>query len=180
MMVRLGALVLLVWALGFVWFAVALPGPGPESGPNGQTDGIVVVTGGPGRIPRGTALLQAGHARRMLISGVDRRVRPRDLTAEYGVPRRLIACCIDLGDESVDTRSNADETAAWVGRHRYRSIRLVTTDWHMARARFELVRVLGRDVTVVPDGVRSEPGFLVLMTEYTKYLLRRISAPLGY
>ncbi|GGE86108.1 YdcF family protein [Sphingomonas prati] len=176
MIVRLGSLVLVVWALGFVWFTVALPGPGPDL----RTDGIVVVTGGPGRIQRGVALMEAKQARRMLISGVDRRVRPRDLVAEYGVPRRLIACCIDLGDESVDTRSNADETAAWVARNRYKSVRLVTTDWHMARARFELRRVLGDGVAVVPDGVRSEPSFVVLMTEYTKYLLRRVAAPFGY
>ena len=176
MIVRLIALAVLAWAAGFVWFAVGLPGPGPDR----ITDGIVVVTGGPGRIPRGVTLMEAGRARRMLISGVDRRVRPQDLVAEHRVPPRLIACCIDLGDESVDTRSNADETAAWVARHRYRSVRLVTTDWHMARARFELVRVLGPGVEIVPDGVRSEPGFLVLTTEYTKYLLRRVAAPLGY
>ncbi|HEX8445914.1 MAG TPA: YdcF family protein [Sphingomonas sp.] len=176
MIVRLFSLGVLAWLLGFALFAVMLPGPGPDQ----RTDGIVVVTGGPGRIPRGLTLMQAGQARRMLISGVDRRVRPQDLIAEYHAPPRLIACCIDLGDESVDTRSNADETAAWVARHGYRSLRLVTTDWHMARARFELGRVLGRDVTILPDGVRSEPGLLVLMTEYTKYLLRRAAAPLGY
>ena len=176
MIVRLAALAVLAWIAGFVWFAVGLPGPGPDV----VTDGIVVVTGGPGRIPRGVTLMEAARAKRMLISGVDRRVRPQDLIAEYRVPARLIACCIDLGDESVDTRSNADETAAWTARHRYRSLRLVTTDWHMARARFELARVLGDGVTILPDGVRSEPGFRVLMTEYTKYLLRRIAAPLGY
>jgi len=67
-----------------------------------------------------------------------------------------------------------------VAQHRYRTLRLVTTDWHMARARFELARVLDRRVTILSDGVRSEPGFLVLMKEYTKYLLRRVAAPLGY
>lgn len=176
MIARLFSLAVLLWVLGFVWFAVALPGPGPDM----VTDGIVVVTGGPGRIPRGLALLEAKQARRMLISGVDRRVRPQDMIAEYHASPRLIACCVDLGAESVDTRSNADETAAWVAQHRYRTLRLVTTDWHMARARFELARVLDRRVTILSDGVRSEPGFLVLMKEYTKYLLRRIAAPLGY
>jgi uncharacterized SAM-binding protein YcdF (DUF218 family) len=176
MIVRFFALLVLIWALGFAAFAVALPRPGPDM----RTDGIVVVTGGPGRIPRGLALLEAGKAKRMLISGVDRRVRPQDMIAEYHASARLIACCVDLGDESVDTRSNAEETAAWVRRHRYRTLRLVTTDWHMARARFELARMLDGQVTILPDGVRSEPGFLVLMTEYTKYLLRRVAAPMGY
>lgn len=175
MIVRLGAALFLVWALGFVLFAVTLPRPGPLD----RTDGIVVVTGGPGRIDRGLDLLAKGRAERMLISGVDRRVRPNELAAEYGASRRLIACCVDLGDQSVDTRSNGDETAAWARAHRYRSLRLVTTDWHMARARFELRRVLDPDITVLPDAVTSEPGLLVLLTEYTKYLLRRIAAPMG-
>jgi uncharacterized SAM-binding protein YcdF (DUF218 family) len=55
----------------------------------------------------------------------------------------------------------------------------VTTDWHMARARFEMARLLGNDVVLVADGVPSEPGFRVLLTEYTKYLLRRLTAPFG-
>lgn len=174
-MARLLSAVLLLWAIGFVVFAVRLPRPAPLA----STDGVVVVTGGPGRIQRGVAVLAAGRARRMLISGVAREVRPAELAAEYRIPDRLIRCCVDLETESVDTRSNADETALWVRRHRYRSLRLVTTDWHMARARYELARVLGRDVEIMPDGVRSEPGFLVLMTEYTKYVLRRIAAPMG-
>ena len=175
MIARIAAFVLLLWALGFALFAVTLPRPAGDV----VTDAVVVLTGGPGRVQRGVEALRKKRARRMLVSGTDRRVRPQELAAEYGIPAGLLRCCIDLGRESVDTRSNAAETAAWVFRHRYRSVRLVTTDWHMARARYELRRQLDPAVELVSDAVPSEPGFLALLKEYNKYLLRRFAAPLG-
>lgn len=175
MIVRIASVLLLGWMLGFAWFAVGLPGPQDD----GVTDAIVVPTGGPGRVKRGMSLLERHRAQRLLVSGVDRRVRPHELADSFGVSPALIDCCIDLGREAVDTRSNAEETAAWVRARKYRSVRLVTTDWHMARARFELARLLGPNVTLIADGVPSEPGLKVLLTEYNKYVLRRLTAPLG-
>src|SRR3546814_10350716 len=55
-------------------------------------------------------------------------VRPIELAVEYKTRPAVFECCIDLGHEAVDTRSNAEETAAWVRDHRYRSVRLVTSD----------------------------------------------------
>jgi len=175
MIVRIAAGILVAWMLGFAWFAIGLPGPLDDR----VTDAIVVPTGGAGRVKRGLDLLEQRRARRMLVSGVDRRVKPHELAASVGAPTALVDCCIDLGREAVDTRSNAEETAAWVRAHRYRSVRLVTTDWHMARARFELARLLGDDVVIVADGVPSEPGLKSLLTEYNKYVLRRVTAPFG-
>lgn len=176
MIVRFLAFLGLVWALGFAWFAIGQPEPADDML---KTDAIVVVTGGPGRVQRGLALLAAGRAKRMLVSGADRRVRPVELAAVNNVSRRLVESRVDLGHEAVDTRSNADETAAWLAKNKFTSVRLVTTDWHMSRARFELARRVGGGVTILPDAVRSEPGLTVLFKEYHKYLLRRLAAPLG-
>jgi uncharacterized SAM-binding protein YcdF (DUF218 family) len=170
---RLFSGMLIVWALGFAWFAIDLPQPAG----NENTDGIVVLTGGPGRIQRGLNILAAGHARRMLVSGVDRRVRLADLESAYHVPSALLGR-VDLGRSAVDTRSNALETRRWIAAHHYKSIRLVTTDWHMRRARFELRQVLS-DVTVVRDAVKSEPDLTDLLREYHKYLLRKAAALVG-
>jgi uncharacterized SAM-binding protein YcdF (DUF218 family) len=116
----------------------------------------------------------------MLISGADSRVKPGELAAEYKVPRRLFACCIDLGYEAVDTRSNADETARWLATHRYRSVRLVTAEWHMHRARMELASALTQDIDVIGDAVPSNPPFGMLVREYNKYLVRRVALWIGY
>lgn len=165
----------LLYTLGYAIFAVMLPRPADDR----QTDAIVVLTGGANRLERGLDLLQHGRAQRMLISGVARTVRTVDLAARYPDRAPLFKCCIDLGRESVDTRSNAEEVARWVAKRKFRSIRLVTTDWHMPRARFEISRQLGDKVELVGDAVESNPSFTQLFTEYNKYLLRRAAVLVG-
>ena len=171
MIVRLFALGLLGWMLGFVWFAIFLPEP-LDGRP---TDAIVVLTGGPGRIDRGIALLQDGAAKRMLISGVDRAVRPGELAAQYKAPESLFSCCITLGREAIDTRSNAIETARWLERRDYQTVRLITTDWHMRRAASEMRGALPEGVTILEDAVPSDPDFRQLFLEYNKLLLATVS-----
>jgi len=173
--VRLFGLAALAWCLGFAAFMLMLPGP---LAPN-TTDAIVVPTGGAGRIDRGIELLRARQARRMLVTGVAPGVRPIDLAREYKVPVRLFDCCIDLGADAVDTRSNAEETAAWVKTHGYRTVRLVTSDWHVPRARMELAASMGRQVQVLGDGVTSTPRLGTLVNEYNKLILRRVALWLG-
>ena len=173
---RVVAVLALAYLLGFAAFMVALPRPLDTR----RTDAIVVPTGGAGRIDRGLALLRAGAARRMLVTGAAPGVREHELAIAYKAPMALFTCCIDLGYEAVDTRSNAEETAQWVRRHGYRSVRLVTADWHMPRARLELTHALGGGVTVHGDAVRTAPRFSMLVREYNKYLVRRVALLVGY
>ncbi|MEQ1509120.1 MAG: YdcF family protein [Sphingopyxis sp.] len=172
---RIFSALFLVWLLGFIWFSLFLPQPLGDW----RTDGIVVFTGGPHRINRALDLLQDGQAKRVLISGVGRDVRPIDLASEYHRPIALFNCCVALGREAADTRGNGREVAGWARRRGYKSIRLVTTDWHMRRARWEVERALADDVTVVVDAVPSRPSFTTLWVEYHKLLLRRFGALLG-
>jgi uncharacterized SAM-binding protein YcdF (DUF218 family) len=176
-LVRIAALGLLGWMLGFVAFSIFLPRAADRSL---VTDVIVVPTGGVGRTVRGAELLKAGKARRMLITGVAATTRGREIAAENKLDPKLFACCVDLGREANDTRENAEETAAWVAARKARSVRLVTTDWHMLRARFELDLVLPADIRVINDAVDSEPDFAVLMREYNKYVLRRAAVLAGW
>ncbi|WP_368039832.1 YdcF family protein [Sphingomonas bacterium] len=174
-MLRLIATLALLWTLGLALFATILPPPADLR----RTDGIIVLTGGPGRLARGLQVLKAGKADRLLISGVDPRVDAQAIARANHVPDALMRL-VDLGRGAVDTRTNADEAAAWIAAHHYRSIRLVTADWHMRRARLELARVLGKDIAILPDGVRGEPGLAALAREYDKYLLRRAAMIVGY
>ena len=61
------------------------------------------------------------------------------------------------------------------GPHHFHSVRLITSDWHMRRARYEFGKVLGGRYEVVTDAVRTEPSFLLLFGEYNKYVLRRMA-----
>lgn len=171
MLRRIVSLLLLAWLFGFLWFALALPQPAAAT----RTDAVVVVTGGTGRVARGVELLHTGKAQRLFVSGVDRAVKPHEFALEYKVSPEEMACCIQLGFDALDTQSNANETARWVAESKVKSIRLVTNDWHMRRAEYELQRVLPAGVTVLPDAVPSQPSFQTLFTEYHKLLARRVS-----
>lgn len=172
---RITAFILILYALGLASFVLMLP----RAATLAPADGIVVLTGGRGRLQQGLKHLEAGHAKRMLVSGVDRTVRRSEIDQVYKIPPKLSACCIDLGKDAVDTISNAQETAAWVRRYKFRSVILVTSDWHMQRARFELERALGDDARVIGDAVKSDARFATLFKEYNKYLARRISVLFG-
>lgn len=166
MISRFVAFVVILYAFGFLWFAAALPQPVGRM----RTDAVVVPTGGAGRIDRGLELLARGEARELLVTGVDREVKPKEFAAQYDVSARTMACCITLGFAAVDTRSNAAETAAWVRDHKIGSIRLVTTDWHMRRAASELDLALPENVKVVRDAVPSRPRLGILFLEYNKLI----------
>jgi uncharacterized SAM-binding protein YcdF (DUF218 family) len=169
MTLRIAALALLLYALGFVLFAVTLANPAGAE----RTDAVVVLTGGSGRIERGIAVMRDKRAARMLIAGADPSVTRADLARRLGPgSTRTLRCCVDLGSESVDTRSNAEEARRWMTRKGYRSLRLVTSDWHMRRAAYEFRQDLP-DTRIVIDAVPSRPSLLLLGVEYNKYLLRR-------
>lgn len=172
---RLLALVVIVWALGFAWFALFLPQPHEDE----KTDAIVVLTGSAGRVDRGLALLRRKQGEQLLVSGVDRDVKPGEFAHAYNVPKALMNCCVTLGREAIDTRSNAIETSRWLARRHYVSVRIITADWHMRRARYELSRQLEKPVTIIPDAVRSSPSLTVLLREYHKFLLRRVAGLIG-
>lgn len=174
-MKRALAFVLLAWLLGFVWFALFLPQPAKLE----KTDVVVVLTGGAQRIDRALAVLESGNAKRMLISGVDRDVKRDELAAQYENSVSYFKCCIDLGFKAIDTRSNGLETARWAARNKVKSLRLVTHDWHMRRARLELDKALPDGIRVVNDAVPTKPSFAQLFKEYNKYWLRAVIGLIG-
>ncbi len=172
----LASTILLIWALGFLWFAAALPQPAGEE----QTDAVIVATGGPGRIAQGLAVLDNGLAQRMLVTGVDREVTPEEFALEFEVSEERMGCCVALGFQAVDTRGNAAEAADWVMANEVGSVRLVTTDWHMRRAAGELARKLPEGVDVVRDAVPSTPSLASLFLEYHKLIASFIAGVLGF
>ena len=173
MIARAASLVALLYALGFVLFAVTLGKPAAADAE--ATEAAVVLTGGSGRIEHAMDVLRDGKARRLLVSGTDPVVTKKDIGRRVGGSGKLLKCCVDLGSESVDTRSNAEEAGRWLTKRRFKSVRLITSDWHMRRARYEFRKVLGGKYRIVTDAVRSEPSFLTLFGEYNKYVLRRLA-----
>lgn len=170
-MLRLGALVVLVYLFGFLWFVFFMPSPAPD---DRRTDAVVVLTGGENRIGRAINILEAGTAPKLFVSGVDKKVRPGEFAAEYHVSGALMACCVTLDYKSTDTISNASEAAYWLAAKRVRTVRLVTSDWHMRRATLELARVAPANLVIIADAVPSHPSFEILVLEYHKLLARSL------
>jgi len=147
---------------------------------NARADGIVVLTGGAFRINDALELLSENRGQRLLISGVNPATTTEELKKKIPDFDRLSACCIDLGREAQNTTGNATETARWAEMHKFRSLIVVTSAWHMPRALNELQNEMPQ-MTLIPYPVVSLPlrddywwvnpqTVRLLVFEYLKYL----------
>jgi uncharacterized SAM-binding protein YcdF (DUF218 family) len=168
----------LLWAAGFLWFTHALPSTVDD--PDARTDAIVVLTGGRLRIDEGLALLAQGKGKRLLVSGVHAGVTLSEILHLSPETPDWAQCCVDLGYAADNTLGNAQETARWMRKHDFHSLRLVTAGYHMPRALLELRHVFP-EATIVPHPVFPQqvrqadwwawPGSAWLIAgEYNKFL----------
>lgn len=173
------ALTLSAWLAGLFWFAGRIPGPGPTD--TAVTDAIAVPTGGSGRLQAGLDLLAAGRAEKLFVSGVYRGVEVAELLRLSARAPDRLRCCVVLGYSADNTAGNARETAEWMSREGYSSLRLVTASYHMPRSRVEFrramptARVIAHPVfqgNVHIDEWWRWPGTTALLIgEYNKYLI---------
>ena len=170
--------IVLVGALGFVVFLSKLRYV--ESAPEQKADGIVVLTGGSSRVSDAMELLAAGYGKRLLISGVHPTIAASDISRSLQESQALFHCCVDLDHSAVNTRSNAAETRRWARERGFKSLVVVTSNYHMPRATVELSHAMP-DVTLIPfivvgDKWRDEPWWTsgatlrLLLSEYVKYV----------
>ncbi len=179
---RIAALVLLLPALAFmagfvVYVAGVLDAADP---PAGETDGIVVLTGGGERVATGFRLLGEGRAQRMLISGAHQAAGLQEIATAAGVDAATVQGRVTVGHAAASTRGNAAETAAWARAQDVKSIRVVTAAYHMPRAMLELRRAMPDRTLVahpVATGTLRAPGALwrpgswaLLIGEYARYV----------
>jgi len=163
---------------GFVAFVASLPEPG--SARVESADGIVALTGEGGRLVPAMDLLEDGLGQRLLISGVNPSTTKGSLkNLLHG--GELFDCCVDLGFSALDTRGNAEETARWARDHHYKSLIIVTVDYHMPRSLVEFGSEMP-EVKLIPypvaDAIDS-PNWLTvrrLGSEYFKYLASSVRA----
>ena len=143
------AAVLVLWLGGLAWFVA--DGLTLRADPQ-LTDAIVVLTGGRLRLETGLQLLAAGKAGKLFVSGVNQRVDRDALLRAVGANAERAACCIALGHAADNTIGNAEESAAWMRAEGYRSLRLVTSWYHMRRSLLEFGRAMP-DIRIVPHPV---------------------------
>jgi uncharacterized SAM-binding protein YcdF (DUF218 family) len=163
---------------GFVLFVYSLDRV--ERRPSTRTDAIVALTGGAQRIGDAIDLLDRGYASRLLITGVNERTSREQIARLNPGQRRLFDCCVDLDYRARNTIGNAIETRRWMHDNGFRSLIVVTSNYHMRRTLLELDHVMpdARKVpfAVVPDTVdvdswwRSPSTAKFLAYEYAKLI----------
>ena len=187
---RLVHLILLLaacWCCGLLIFAAAIPNPNQLRDTDKPTDAIIVLTGGGDRLAEGFRLLDRGLAKKLLISGVAQGVTLQQLIDGLGAdkaaapPAAELACCVTLGYVAASTVGNALESAHWIAENGFKSVRLVTANYHMMRSLLEFRRTAPM-VEVIPHPVFpaevKDPFWFVhpktlglIINEYHKYLV---------
>jgi len=178
---RIGAVLILLaglWGAGLFRYADAIPVE--VTAPGQKTDAIVVLTGGSGRLDEGLRLLEHGLGAKLFISGVYQGVDMESLLEAYRRNPKDLNCCVDIG-HAQDTIGNAAETAVWVHKKGFSSLRLVTSAYHMPRSVLEFKNVLpGMELVqnpVFPAHVKQQrwwawPGTTgLIVSEYNKFLM---------
>ena len=173
--------------VGFVAFLSQLRAT--ETVPSGKADGIVVFTGGSSRVSDAMELLAGGYGKRLLISGVHPTNAASDISRSLPDNQSLLNCCVDLDRSAVNTRSNAVETRRWARERGFKSLIVVTSNYHMPRAIVELSHAMP-DVQLIPFSVigekwRDEPWWTsgttlrLLLSEYAKYVAAEVRVRLA-
>jgi uncharacterized SAM-binding protein YcdF (DUF218 family) len=175
------AAVVVLLGLGFLWFIWRVPAD--EVALDRNADGIVALTGGASRIADAIELLASGRGKRLLISGAYRATNSKEISRLNPEYDRWVRCCVDF-DRSLNTLGNAIETKRWAERRGFRSLIVVTSNYHMPRALAEIAHQLP-DVALVPFPVvterqRADPWWArattarLMVSEYLKYVFAKL------
>jgi uncharacterized SAM-binding protein YcdF (DUF218 family) len=172
---------------GFVAFLSQLRDT--EAAPDQKADGIVVLTGGASRVSDAMELLAAGYGKRLLISGVHPSSAASDISRTLPEGQTYFNCCVDLDRSAVNTRSNAAETRRWAYERGFKSLIVVTSNYHMPRAIVELSHAMP-DIELIPYAVvgdkwREDPWYeggptlRLVLSEYVKYVAAKLRVHLA-
>jgi uncharacterized SAM-binding protein YcdF (DUF218 family) len=169
----------IVVVYNFLNFVNLTPYPNETSSREGERFGaVVVLTGGTGRVDKGLELFQSGRGGMLILSGVS---KGSDLDSIFHgqeiKPLDRISILLDKRSDS--TLENALEVRKIVKREPLSSVLLVTSNYHMPRARFIFDALMPSNVKVESYAVES-PNFdidnwwvgkgpFIMMEEFLKY-----------
>jgi uncharacterized SAM-binding protein YcdF (DUF218 family) len=173
-------LCLCVWLGGLSWYTRQIPSQAIEE--MAPADAIVVLTGGSNRLEHGLQLLVDGKGKVLFISGVG---KAASLTALLqNVPADLrnktLQRTILLGYEAENTIGNAREISEWLSKEGHKTVRLVTSNYHMPRS-LEEMRIAAPGTVFLPAPVFPQEFVLyewwrnsfsrnMILSEYHKFI----------
>lgn len=167
----------IAWLTGFLVFSHQIYHFTPDA--NTKTDAIIVLTGGKNRISEAAKLLNQGLGEKLFISGVAQKTSLQDLKNRGDITLKNEKD-VTLDKRSTNTEENAIEATEWVKNNNIKSIRLVTSNYHILRSEQEF-RALDKNLNIILHPVYSENvssqwwknygSFFLIASEYNKFLI---------
>lgn len=173
---------LILFLIGFIIFEAHIHAPVSQQSP--KADAIVVLTGGHARLAPAAKLLEQRAGQRLLVTGVNPQTGAVALRNALDLRQADFDCCVDIGYQAADTVGNAHEITNWVAQNGYKSIIVVTNDYHMPRSLTEIRRV-NDTIELIAYPISNPPApnesiivksarLRVLLSEYGKFLASQI------
>lgn len=171
-----GVLLAVAWIAGFAVFNEKINSYPRDS--QTRTDAIIALTGGKFRIGEAVRLLNRGMAPKLLISGVQENISPKDIERINAVkfsdnPQ------VEIENKSRNTIENAIEANEWLEKNHIQSIRLVTSNYHLPRS-LEEFKARNPELKIVVHPVYSDNvskkwwknsgSFCLIASEYNKFM----------
>lgn len=165
-----------LWIIGFFHFAWQINNFNIDL--LTHTDAIITLTGGRNRITEAIKLLQKGFAPRLFISGVAKDISFQNIKNTQNISLSN-SPNIDIGHNATNTIENAIESNRWILKNNIKSIRLVTSNYHIPRSVVEFTKQ-NNSIKIIIHPVYSEKiekkwwtslrTFSLIFEEYNKLL----------
>lgn len=117
-----------------------------------KADVIVALSGDPGRILAAVDLLKTGFGPRLIVVGQDNQQEVEKLRMASPA---LFACCVRVDHSSTNTWQDAELVRKLISGTAHKSVLLVTSSFHLPRARNELQYVLPQ-ARIIGYGIADE------------------------
>lgn len=170
--------IFMMWMSGLTYFIYEIP---IESELKvASADAIVILTGGSMRLEEGLDLFDKVQTKKVLISGVGKGFSTLDIEHLIKKSAKLKAEDVILGTIADSTYSNAIEADIFMTLRDFKSMILVTSNYHMLRTKIIFAKIMPEvEITFYPvcsDNFKkgsyfiSWPSFKVATNEYNKLL----------
>ncbi|MFV0626982.1 MAG: YdcF family protein [Alphaproteobacteria bacterium] len=167
---------LCTWFIGFAIFSHRIYDLRIDK--DSKTDAIVVLTGGKYRLHEAMVLLNENLAEKLFISGVDKKISLQKIIDINNI-ENIHFEKVQIGNEATNTVENAIEVDNWIKKNNIKSIRLVTSNYHMFRS-IQEISAKNKNVQIIAHPVFTDNltknwwqdwhSFYFLASEYNKFL----------
>ena len=166
----------LLWLANFIVFDAYIK---KNQNNKDKTDAIVVLTGGKNRIAESFRLFNNEMADILIISGVSDKVSLKELQRQNKTVITKNNDKIFIGREATTTYQNAIEVSEIIRRNNVRSVRLVTSYYHIPRSKEEIL-AHNPDIEIIVHPVYSQNvsskwwknwnSFILVASEFNKFI----------